>query len=91
MSGKLDKPLDEIVSAQRRTSGRRRSLRRSTGGRPATTAPVGGVQKNAGRPTRGAAAKSIPAKAAPISGDSKVIVSNLVCISASSRVYRAYR
>ncbi|KAK5997272.1 mRNA export protein mlo3 [Cladobotryum mycophilum] len=79
MSGKLDKPLDEIVTAQRRssTAGRRRSLRRSTGGRPAPTAPAGGVQKSTAKPTRAANAKAAPAKAAAPSGDSKVIVSNL--------------
>ncbi|GJN74536.1 RNA recognition domain-containing protein [Purpureocillium lilacinum] len=75
MSGKLDKPLDEIVSAQRRSAGRRRSLR-PRAGRPATTAPVGGIQKTT-KPARGAAAKAAPAKAAAISGESKVIVSNL--------------
>ncbi|RFU72977.1 rna recognition domain-containing, partial [Trichoderma arundinaceum] len=77
MSTKLDKPLDEIVTAQRRNSVRRRSLRRSTGGRPAPTAPAGGVKKTAAKPTRGAAAKATPIKAAIPSGDSKVIVSNL--------------
>jgi THO complex subunit 4 len=78
MSTKLDKPLDEIVTAQRRNSVRRRSLRRTTAGRPTTTAPAGGVQKTAARANRGAAAKATPAKAAVAHGDSKVIVSNLV-------------
>ncbi|EGR45921.1 uncharacterized protein TRIREDRAFT_110636 [Trichoderma reesei QM6a] len=77
MSTKLDKPLDEIVTAQRRNSVRRRSLRRSTTGRPAATAPAGGVQKTAAKPSRGAAAKATPLKAAAPSGESKVIVSNL--------------
>ncbi|KAH6604874.1 hypothetical protein Trco_006581 [Trichoderma cornu-damae] len=77
MSTKLDKPLDEIVTAQRRQSVRRRSLRRSTGGRPAPTAPAGGVQKTAAKPTRGSVTKTTPTKAAIPSGDSKVIVSNL--------------
>ena len=75
MSGKLDKPLDEIVSAQRR-SATRRSTRRPAG-RPAINAPVGGIQKTT-RPARGAVAKAAPAKAAAVSGESKVIVSNLV-------------
>ncbi|PNY24146.1 mRNA export protein mlo3 [Tolypocladium capitatum] len=75
MSGKLDKPLDEIVSAQRRTAGRRRSQRRPAG-RAAVAAPVGGIQKTT-RATRGAAAKAAPAKAAALNGESKVIVSNL--------------
>jgi len=78
MSTKLDKPLDEIVTAQRRNSVRRRSLRRTTTGRPPATAPAGGVQKTAARANRGAAAKATPAKAAIAHGDSKVIVSNLV-------------
>ncbi|GFP56455.1 mRNA export protein mlo3 [Trichoderma asperellum] len=77
MSTKLDKPLDEIVTAQRRNSVRRRSLRRTTTGRPPATAPAGGVQKTAARANRGAAAKATPAKAAIAHGDSKVIVSNL--------------
>ncbi|KAK3196552.1 RNA-binding RNA annealing protein [Lecanicillium sp. MT-2017a] len=76
MSGKLDKGLDELVSAQRKSAGRRRSQRRNAG-RPAAAAPVGGVQK-AGKPARGAAAKPSLAKAAAAPhGDSKVIVSNL--------------
>ncbi|KAL7787791.1 hypothetical protein V8C37DRAFT_418855 [Trichoderma ceciliae] len=77
MSTKLDKPLDEIVTAQRRNSVRRRSLRRSTGGRPAPAAPAGGVQKTAAKPTRGTASKATPTKSAIPSSDSKVIVSNL--------------
>ncbi|KAL6799208.1 hypothetical protein GGI42DRAFT_355557 [Trichoderma sp. SZMC 28013] len=77
MSTKLDKPLDEIVSAKRRDSVRRRSLRRSTTGRPAPTAPAGGIQKTAAKNSRGSAAKATPIKAAIPSGDSKVIVSNL--------------
>ncbi|KAI0013217.1 RNA recognition domain-containing protein [Xylariaceae sp. FL0662B] len=78
MSGKLDQSLDEILSTQRRgASGRggRRSVRRSAG-RPATTAPVGGVQKTSKQP-RAAAAKQAPAKTAGGSGESKVVVSNL--------------
>ncbi|OHE99224.1 RNA recognition domain-containing protein [Colletotrichum orchidophilum] len=79
MSGKLDQSLDEILSTQRRSTGGpgRRSQRRSTGGRPAAAAPVGGVQKTS-RPARGAVAnKPNVAKPAQGSGDSKVIVSNL--------------
>lgn len=77
MSTKLDKPLDEIVSAKRRDSVRRRSLRRTTTGRPTPTAPAGGIQKTTAKPARGSAAKATPIKAALPSGDSKVIVSNL--------------
>ena len=80
MSGKLDQSLDEILSTRRKTAGRRgRGGRRAGNGTKAvTSAPVGGIQKN----TRGA--KTAPAKAAlpsgPAagSGESKIIVSNLV-------------
>ncbi|ODA82041.1 hypothetical protein RJ55_00546 [Drechmeria coniospora] len=75
MSAKLDKPLDEIVSAQRKSAGRRRSTRRSAGG-AVPTAPVGGVHKTV-KPPRGAAAKAAPARGASLTGESKVIVSNL--------------
>ncbi|KAG8417699.1 RNA-binding RNA annealing protein [Metarhizium acridum] len=75
MSSKLDKPLDDIVSAKRQSArNRRSSQRRSTG--PKAAAPVGGIQK-ASKPARGSAAKPAPAKAAAAHGESKVIVSNL--------------
>ena len=74
MSGKLDQSLDEIALSRR--GGQRRSSRR-TAGRPTTTAPVGGISKGARQARGGAANKPAPAKA-PISGDSKIIVSNLV-------------
>ncbi|RDA87901.1 hypothetical protein CP532_1691 [Ophiocordyceps camponoti-leonardi (nom. inval.)] len=76
MSGKLDKPLDEIVSARRRSAVRSRNPVRRSSGRPTTAAPVGGVQKSF-RGARGAATKPTPAKAAANTGESKVIVSNL--------------
>ncbi|KAI1344043.1 RNA recognition domain-containing protein [Xylariaceae sp. FL0016] len=78
MSGKLDQSLDEILSTQRRTgagAGARRRSTRRTAGRPATAAPVGGVQKT--KQARAAATKQAPAKAAGGSGESKVVVSNL--------------
>ncbi|KAJ3486753.1 hypothetical protein NLG97_g6553 [Lecanicillium saksenae] len=75
MSGKLDKPLDDIVSARRKSAGNRRSQRR-TAGRTTTTAPAGGVQKAKPAP-RGAAGKGAQGKAAGPQGESKVIVSNL--------------
>lgn len=88
MSDKLDKPLDEIVSAQRSSAGRRRSQRRSAGGRSVPAAPVGGVQKPT-RAARGAAAKTAPARGFPAVAESKVIVSNLVskAFSVSPSVY----
>ncbi|KAI2642268.1 hypothetical protein GGS21DRAFT_297405 [Xylaria nigripes] len=76
MSGKLDQPLDEIISTQRRAIGGRRRSQRQSSGRPAATAPVGGVQKTSKQP-RNAAAKQVPAKAAGGHVESKVVVSNL--------------
>ena len=78
MSGKLDKPLDEIVSAQRRSAGRRRPQRRSVG--DSASGPVGGIRKPS-RAIRGAVAKPAPAKAAFATGESKIIVSNLVSVA----------
>ncbi|KAI0198750.1 hypothetical protein F4808DRAFT_250589 [Astrocystis sublimbata] len=75
-SGKLDQPLDEIISTQRRSVGGRRGSQRRSVGRPAAAAPVGGVQKTARQP-RNAATKQAPAKAAAGNGESKVVVSNL--------------
>ncbi|KAL2135220.1 hypothetical protein VTI74DRAFT_9312 [Chaetomium olivicolor] len=76
MSGKLDQSLDEILSSRRGTQGRRRSQRRSAGAsRPAPTAPAGGIQKNT-KPARNAA-KPTPAKGAGLTGESKIMVSNL--------------
>ncbi|KAK4154266.1 hypothetical protein C8A00DRAFT_14566 [Chaetomidium leptoderma] len=77
MSGKLDQSLDEILTSQRRNQqGRRRSQRRTAGdARPATTAPAGGVQKNT-KPARGSS-KPTPAKGAGLTGESKIMVSNL--------------
>ncbi|KAI1506485.1 RNA recognition domain-containing protein [Biscogniauxia marginata] len=76
MSGKLDQPLDEIISSQRRAVGGRRRSQRRPAGRPATTAPVGGVQKTS-RQNRATTSKQTPAKAAGGNGESKVVVSNL--------------
>ncbi|KAH7320206.1 hypothetical protein B0I35DRAFT_231339 [Stachybotrys elegans] len=75
MSGKLDQTLDEIATAQRRSSTRRRASGRRSTGRPAPAAPAGGIQKNT-KAARGGAAKSTPARAVA-NADSKVIVSNL--------------
>ncbi|KAK4101515.1 hypothetical protein N658DRAFT_471418 [Parathielavia hyrcaniae] len=77
MSGKLDKSLDEILTNQRRTQqGRRRSTRRTAGtSRPTPNAPAGGIQKN-NKPARGAT-KPTPAKTAGLTGESKIMVSNL--------------
>ncbi|KAI0479199.1 RNA recognition domain-containing protein [Xylariaceae sp. FL0804] len=77
MSGKLDQPLDEIISSQRRAVGGQRKSQRRPAGRPMTTAPVGGVQKTAKQPRAAAAGKQIPAKASGGNSESKVVVSNL--------------
>ncbi len=79
MSGKLDQSLDEILTTQRRNQqqGRRRSQRRPAGAtNAAPAAPAGGIQKNA-KNARGAT-KPTPAKGAGLSGESKIMVSNLV-------------
>lgn len=86
MSGKLDQSLDEILSTRRKTAGRRgRGGRRPGNGTKATTAaPVGGIQKK----TRGAktapAKGAVPSGPAAGSGESKIIVSNLVRLPQTS-------
>lgn len=79
MSGKLDQSLDEILSTRRRSAGARRRSQRQSAGRPATTAPVGGVQKSS-RAARAVVNKPTPAKATPHTGESKIIVNNLVSL-----------
>lgn len=78
MSGKLDQSLDDIVSTRRKTGGRRgRGGRRvANGTRVTTAAPAGGIQKGV-KNGRGAP-RVIPSGPAAGSGDSKIIVSNLV-------------
>ena len=80
MSGKLDQSLDEILSTRRKTAGRRgRGGRRAGNGtKAARAAPVGGIQKNT-RSAKAAPAKgAVPSGPAAGSGESKIIVSNLV-------------
>lgn len=76
MSGKLDKSLDEIVSTGR-AGARRRGARRS-GGAVAPKAPVGGIQKSTRNTRAVSSTKPAPAKLAGATGESKIIVSNLV-------------
>jgi THO complex subunit 4 len=83
MSGKLDQSLDQIMKDTkpaagrgRRTGNRPRSTRRAaTRAKAAIAAPAGGIQKNTKTNTKAAttAAKAV----APMTGDSKIIVSNL--------------
>jgi len=77
MSGKLDQSLDEILTSQRRNQqGRRRSTRRTAGtSKAAPAAPAGGIQKNT-KPARGANMPT-PAKGGGLTGESKIMVSNL--------------
>lgn len=88
MSGKLDKSLDEILSTQRRTGGGRRNpaRRTTTGRKPATSAPAGGIQKTT--KTARNAVKPPPAKVSGATGESKIMVSNLVRgnISTNARI-----
>jgi len=74
-SGKLDQSLDEILSTQRKTAGRR-STRRAAGRPAAPTAPSGGVKKTVKAPRNGG--KPTPAKGSGLVGESKIMVSNLV-------------
>lgn len=78
MSGNLDKSLDDILSTRRKTVGRRggRGRRVPNGNRVGAAAPTGGIQKST-RVSR-APAKNVPKGPAAGSGDSKIIVSNLV-------------
>lgn len=78
MSGKLDQALDDIVKTRRKAVGRRgRGRRVPTGTRATTAAPTGGVQKST-KAGRGAAKAAVPTGPAAGSGDTKIIVSNLV-------------
>lgn len=79
MSNKMEQSLDEILKANKSTKGRGRGGRRSNPGRAAASAaPVGGVSKST-KPARHAkAAPTAPAAAS--GGETKIMVSNLVCL-----------
>lgn len=70
--------LDEIVKTNKSTRGKGRGGRRTNPGRAATTAaPIGGVSKSTRQNKQ---TKSTPtAPAAASSGETKIMVSNLVC------------
>ena len=80
MSGKLDQSLDEILSTRRQSArGRGRARRAPTSARTngaTAAAPVGGIKKNS-KVTRGGTKAAVPSGPAT-TGDSKIIVSNLV-------------
>lgn len=80
MSAKLDQSLDEILSTRKTPRGRGRGRRAPTSARTngaTAAAPVGGIQKTV-RNTRGSARAAAPTGPTAGSGESKVIVSNLV-------------
>jgi hypothetical protein len=80
MATKLDKSLDEILSTQRRSATRGRGAggrRAARAGRAAAAAaPVGGVKKHV--KTAKGASKAIPTGPSAGSGESKIVVSNMV-------------
>ena len=77
MSGKLDQSLDEILSSQRRSARQPRTRRLAGSHKASAVSPVGGVKKHTA-PSKSVARVKIPSGPGGLSGDSKVIVSNLV-------------
>ena len=78
MSSKLDQSLEDILSTRRKTAGRRgRGRRVPNGTRVTTAAPSGGIQKSA-KGAKATTKAAVPSGPAAGSGDSKIIVSNLV-------------
>ena len=80
MSAKLDMALDDVVMTERTARRNRgRGGRRVANAARKVAAPVGGIQKNtkAGKPAGKPAAAS---KLATGTGESKIIVSNLVSL-----------
>jgi THO complex subunit 4 len=76
-TGKLDQSLDDILKTRRQSTRRGRGPRRAGAGRPAATeAPVGGVHKTTKQPKQ---TKAVPTGPAAGSGESKIMISNLVC------------
>ena len=77
-NSKLDQSLEDILDTRKKTAGRRgRGRRVPNGARVTTAAPSGGVQKKA-KAANGVAKVVVPVGPAAGSGDSKIIVSNLV-------------
>ena len=79
MSGKLDQSLDDILSSRPRGGRAVRRGRRAgtTGTKVAARAPTGGIQKST-RAAKPATKTTAPNGPAAGTGDSKIIVSNLV-------------
>lgn len=88
MSGKLDQSLDEILSSRRHSArrGGRGPNRHTNTNRRTVAPPVGGIKKNHAttRNVRGAGRQVVPSGPADGVGASKIIVSNLVCITTLS-------
>ena len=82
MSENLDRSLNEIITSKRVPGRRGRGGRRGAhSARTAVAAPVGGIKKNT-KPARGGVKAAVPSGPAAGNGDSKIIVSNLVRVSA---------
>lgn len=79
MSSKLDQGLDDIISSNRTSRGRGRGRPARRVASKARTAPVGGIKKNTRTATKDNIKAAAPTGPANATGDSKVIVSNLVC------------
>lgn len=81
MTEKLDQSLDEILSTRRKSARKGgRGGRRAPNPTKATVAPIGGIKKNT-KTARGTVKTGVPSGPSAGSGDSKIIVSNLVCIT----------
>jgi len=81
MSGKLDQSLDDIVKTRRQTTrrpGRGRGASNGTRAATSTAAPAAGVSKGArnAKPSMRGGRPVVPISG---SGESKIIVSGLVC------------
>lgn len=77
MSAKLDMSLDDVVMTERSARRRGRGGRRAPNAARKATAPVGGIQKNT-KPAKAVGKPVAASNLASGSGESKIIVSNLV-------------
>lgn len=84
MADKLNSSLDDILKTTRNNNRRARGNRRSGAGR-ATEAPIGGVGKTTKQTKPNKAAPTAPA--APSGGETKIMISNLVCTPLRPALY----